>query len=260
MKGVRFSLPAPKIFEFGSIHDTDSVNLWYTKHMNTCDAAECSNKIKKSGKRFCSLSCANKTNARRGKKKFYRVCDYIKCGKSFETEDRMKRFCNRSCSASHNNMLHPKRTRGLGKPAYTHPCPGCSEDTTKTNYCSIKCRHRHEIKQYLSGELDGSTTYGVASYAKRYVLDRSDNRCEGYDERIPGRCTETRIVQIDHINGNWEDNRPYNLRALCPTCHALTPNYAGRNRGKGRTWKQNYNQYISLEKLTEMETSGTLVS
>ncbi|MBE1597633.1 MULTISPECIES: HNH endonuclease [Streptomyces] len=28
--------------------------------------------------------------------------------------------------------------------------------------------------------------------------------------------------QIDHVNGDWHDNRQENLRYLCPNCHALT--------------------------------------
>ncbi|MFB7341531.1 HNH endonuclease signature motif containing protein [Streptomyces hydrogenans] len=40
-------------------------------------------------------------------------------------------------------------------------------------------------------------------------------------------------LEIDHINGDWRDNRIENLRFLCPNCHSATDDYRGR--GKGRT-------------------------
>lgn len=29
-------------------------------------------------------------------------------------------------------------------------------------------------------------------------------------------------LEIDHINGDWSDDRAENLRLLCPNCHAIT--------------------------------------
>ena len=42
------------------------------------------------------------------------------------------------------------------------------------------------------------------------------------DGRIP--------LELDHINGDHNDNRIENLRILCPNCHSLQPTHRGRNK------------------------------
>lgn len=37
-------------------------------------------------------------------------------------------------------------------------------------------------------------------------------------------------LQIDHVNGDWRDNRRENLRYLCPNCHALTETWCRQKR------------------------------
>jgi hypothetical protein len=36
-------------------------------------------------------------------------------------------------------------------------------------------------------------------------------------------------LQIDHINGDGCDNRPENLRFLCPNCHSQTDTFCSKN-------------------------------
>ncbi|GLF93501.1 HNH endonuclease signature motif containing protein [Streptomyces yaizuensis] len=42
-------------------------------------------------------------------------------------------------------------------------------------------------------------------------------------------------LEVDHINADWKDNQPHNLRLLCPNCHAITDTWC---RGGNRQRKQ----------------------
>jgi ribosomal protein L44E len=40
------------------------------------------------------------------------------------------------------------------------------------------------------------------------------------------------VLQLDHINGDHDDNRLDNLRFLCALCHSQTSTFCGRNNKK----------------------------
>ncbi|MGW5214683.1 HNH endonuclease signature motif containing protein [Streptomyces sp. NPDC004051] len=56
----------------------------------------------------------------------------------------------------------------------------------------------------------------------------------GLDERCalcgiePVWLGEPLPLEVDHIDGNWRNNRIENLQLLCPNCHSTTDTYRGR--------------------------------
>ncbi|MFE0631022.1 HNH endonuclease [Streptomyces sp. NPDC058864] len=50
----------------------------------------------------------------------------------------------------------------------------------------------------------------------------------------PVWCGRPLPLEVDHLDGDWRDNRLANLRLLCPNCHATTDTYRGRGKGRDR--------------------------
>ena len=40
------------------------------------------------------------------------------------------------------------------------------------------------------------------------------------------------VLQLDHIDGNFNNNRPNNIQYLCPNCHSQTETFGKKNAGR----------------------------
>ena len=125
-------------------------------------------------------------------------------------------------------------------------CLYCLKPIRKpAKYCSNKCQKDYQYEQYIilwrAGRARGDcgiNAKNISGYIKRYIYEKFGQRCSlcGWDTKHPitGKCP----LEIDHIDGNSENNTEDNLRVICPNCHALTNSYRNLNKGNGREWRR----------------------
>jgi hypothetical protein len=149
----------------------------------------------------------------------------LNCEKDFESlKSRKRKYCGHSCRASHTN---PQRNKNI------RPCRFCGSLFAGRNsahvYCSRRCNFEDKDKARDRQVIEGAASDHVV---KKYLYKKYGHSCWECE------LTEWRGVPIpldmDHKDGNYENNTLDNVRLLCKNCHALTPTYGTRNKGNGR--------------------------
>lgn len=102
-------------------------------------------------------------------------------------------------------------------------------------YCSTMCRRMDKFGMWARNEWIPDTLE-LPDWLRDIVIARGCSVCKWNELNV---YTNLVPVQIDHINGNPSDHSFANIRALCPNCHSLTPNYGALNRGNGRKHRRN---------------------
>jgi Zn finger protein HypA/HybF involved in hydrogenase expression len=125
-------------------------------------------------------------------------------------------------------------------------CLGCGEKITRyykhnnkaRNYCNSACRVNHNKKIIFDAiennniNLENKITEG--KWVKKYLIEKHGEKCMecGWDKKHP--ITGNVPIELEHIDGDSENNKLENLKLLCPNCHSLTPTYKALNKGNGR--------------------------
>lgn len=108
-------------------------------------------------------------------------------------------------------------------------------------YCSNSCQHTYQnnlfIKRWLHGEETGCVgkTLQLSKPIKRWLKESRGSACEvcSWDGKHP--IDGKSLTEIDHVDGDASNNRPENLKILCPNCHSMTTTFRARNKKSARS-------------------------
>jgi len=137
----------------------------------------------------------------------------------------LRRLGLRAAGANYENIARIIRFRGLSTDHFT-------------GQAHLKGRHNpHARKRPLEQVLVRGSAFQSNHLRKRLIAENIlVARCcvcmltDWLEQPIP--------LELDHLDGDRENNSLDNLRLICPNCHAMTPTYRGKNVALRRKVKE----------------------
>ena len=96
-------------------------------------------------------------------------------------------------------------------------------------FCSLKCQ---ADKRYSDSVDNWEITSPGKRVIKKYLALTFGAKCSVCD--IIDWNNKPIVLELEHKDGNSENNSKENLCLICPNCHSQTSTYKNRNKGNGR--------------------------
>lgn len=157
------------------------------------------------------------------------------CNSELEYKKRKNKFCSHSCSVSFNNRgLSRNTVQGIYK---KKKCLNCENFTYQIKFCSREC-YKEYAKVERRNKIEASGSLLRYQSDKWYLIETRDHKCEvcGTSEwqgkPIP--------LDIDHKNGNSDNDNLDNVRLICPNCHRQTETHGSKNKNGRHSKRKDY--------------------
>jgi len=141
------------------------------------------------------------------------------CNKQFETYQKL----------NGHKSIHRENGRYSVSRKKIQPieCLNCNKLTYNPSYCSMECHQTGKWNSIFKEISEGNIL--TEGYMRKYITETRGYKCEdcGCGPMWNGKPI---TLQLDHIDGNSDNNALNNIRWLCPNCHTQTQTWCARNK------------------------------
>lgn len=204
-----------------------------------------------------------------------------------------RKFCSSSCAATYSNLhrspkpkdsqthnlnignkIHTITTTTIdsytSKPVATREmqCKHCGKTfisyiRRNAVYCSTLCAQQaRKVSPAIFSEIEsGSDLRHISdcfvtrhSWFKKYLIYKHGEKCMRCGWKVLNTFTGKVPIELEHKDGNCDNDNISNLELLCPNCHSLTSTYKGANKNKAgssryKYWKKSFSNRLDVIKL-----------
>jgi len=151
---------------------------------------------------------------------------YCQTGCGAQLKRTATKYCSIACCHRAQQKSRSQCLNGCGKIVGLH----------RARYCSLRCMQAHRYGAKVRDFVENGGFYGPvgSQFLARLLRELYGERCSECGWARRHQKTRKVPVEVEHVDGDWQNNRLSNLKLLCPNCHALTPTFRALNRGRGR--------------------------
>jgi hypothetical protein len=111
-------------------------------------------------------------------------------------------------------------------------------------FCTNECQQKYKWENKTKVRIEKGIGPFSAFTLKKYLIEKYGNKCF---ECNTGDIWQNKplMLQLEHSDGNSDNNAIDNLKLLCPNCHTQTEFYG--SKGKGNRYKKISKRNIYLQ-------------
>lgn len=130
----------------------------------------------------------------------------------------------------------------------TYNCNYCKIECNKSHqkmnkYCSISCQNKFKWEFETKPRIEEGNGCSGSPTLKKYLIEKFGEKCSECGQESNWN-NKPLVLQLDHIDGDSDNNYPKNLRLLCPNCHTQTENFGSKGRGSRYKKVTKRNSYL----------------